>query len=229
MNHLDLALRWSKSIGDWDIGLAHFSGTSREAALFPSNARPKPRLAPFYPQIDQTSLDAQATRGAWLWKLESIYNQNNFNNYYAYVAGFEFTQFGIADSASDLGWLLEYHYSDRSDEPTEELIPTNLQNDLYLGMRWTGNDMPGTQLLFGVLVDKDSRSTFGNLEYSRRLGELWPWGWKPASWAISTRGISFTRSGKTITSGLSSPATTRCRPARMGILAVLITAQMAGL
>ena len=171
--HVDFALRWSRAIGDWDIGVGHFSGTSREAALFPSDAKPRPYLVPFYPQIDQTSLDAQATKGAWLWKLEAIYNQNNFNNYYAYVAGFEFTQFGIAQSASDLGWLIEYHYDERGDLSTDELIPTALASDIYLGMRWTGNDVAGTRLLAGLLIDTGTQSTFANLEYNRRLGELW--------------------------------------------------------
>lgn len=174
--HLDFALRWSRSIGDWDIGLGHFSGTGREAALLPSSARPKPALAPFYPQIDQTSLDAQATTGAWLWKLEAIYNQNNFDDYYAWVAGFEYTRFGVAGSDSDLGWLFEYHYDQRGDRYGDELIPTALQDDIYLGLRWTGNDIPGTRLLLGVLIDFDTGSTFGNLEYSRRLGEQWTLG-----------------------------------------------------
>ncbi|MEZ5504418.1 MAG: hypothetical protein R3E50_17790 [Halioglobus sp.] len=101
---------------------------------------------------------------------------NDYNNYYAYVAGFEFTDFGFAHGNTDLGWLLEYHYDERGDQPGDELIPSALQNDLYLGVRWTLNDLASTRLLTGVVVDLDNQSTFGNVELSRRLGELWTLG-----------------------------------------------------
>ncbi|MAT92276.1 MAG: hypothetical protein CME59_06715 [Halioglobus sp.] len=166
--HVDLALRWSHYIGDWDIGLAHFSGTAREPLLIPGGTPQRPTLRPLYLQIDQTSLDLQATRGAWLWKLEAIYNDNKVEDYFAAVGGFEYTRFGIADSAADLGWLLEYHYDERGENPQEAL-----QNDLYTGLRLSGNDIAGSRLLAGFTVDLDNGSTFGNVEAARRLGESW--------------------------------------------------------
>jgi hypothetical protein len=166
--HLDAALRWSHYVGDWDIGLAHFSGTSREPYLVPNAKDGGLNLRPVYLQIDQTSLDAQATKGAWLWKLEAIYNQNTVNNYYAYVGGFEKTSFGIANTPADLGVLMEYHYDQRGDEATN-----GLQSDVYLGLRLTANDLPGTMALAGVLYDTDTHAVFGNIEASRRLGEHW--------------------------------------------------------
>lgn len=166
--HIDVALRWSHNVGDWDIGLAHFSGTAREPYLQPDLASGSLRLLPVYYQIDQSSLDAQATKGAWLWKLEAIYNQNTLENYYAYVGGFEKTAFGVASTAADLGFLLEYHYDERGDEATN-----GLQSDIYAGLRLTANDLPGTMVLAGVLYDTDTQAVFGNIEASRRLGEIW--------------------------------------------------------
>jgi len=166
--HIDLALRWSHYIGDWDIGLAHFSGTAREPLLVPAGTAADPYLRPLYLQVDQTSLDLQATLGAWLWKLEAIYNSNRVEDYGAAVGGFEVTRFGVADSAADLGWLLEYHYDERGEEPQ-----VALQNDLFTGLRLTGNDIAGSRLLAGFTVDLDNGSTFGNLEAARRLGEAW--------------------------------------------------------
>ncbi|ANG62499.1 hypothetical protein A8C75_08360 [Marinobacterium aestuarii] len=166
--HVDFALRWSHYFGDWDIGIAHFSGTSREPLLILDDSGPNPSLRPLYLQIDQTSLDVQVTKGAWLWKLEAIYNQNNVNDYYAYVGGFEFTQFGIAGSAVDLGWLLEYNYDDRGDSAA-----TVLQDDIFFGVRLTDNDIHNTRILAGGTVDIDSSSTFANVEASRRLNEHW--------------------------------------------------------
>ena len=166
--HIDLGLRWSHYIGDWDIGLAHFSGTARDPLLIPSGSVEKPELVPLYLQIDQTSLDVQATKGAWLWKLEAIYNDNSVENYYATVGGFEYTHFGLSDTPADLGWLLEYHYDER-----DENALSSLQNDLYGGVRLTGNDIASTRVLAGVTFDIDSHSSIGNVEAVRRLGETW--------------------------------------------------------
>ncbi|MCR9105104.1 MAG: AMIN domain-containing protein [Gammaproteobacteria bacterium] len=176
--HIDFALRWSHYIGDWDIGLAHFTGTSRAPLLVPSytgfgttltpGASPPSSLRPLYQQIDQTSLDVQATKGAWLWKLEAIYNRNTLEDFFASVGGLEFTQYGIGGSAADLGWLVEYHYDERDIN-----LQSTFQNDLFTGLRLTGNDIAGSRLLAGVIVDLDNGSSFGNIEAVRRLGEAW--------------------------------------------------------
>ncbi len=166
--HIDFAARWSHHIGDWDIGLAHFRGTAREPFLTLDNANGELRLLPVYLQIDQSSLDAQVTKGAWLWKLEAIYNQNTLQDFYAYVGGFERTTFGVAQTAADLGVLVEYHYDERGDEST-----LGLQSDVYVGVRLTANDLPGTMALAGILYDTDTQAVFGNIEASRRLGENW--------------------------------------------------------
>ncbi len=166
--HIDYALRWSHYLGDWDIGLAHFTGTGRTPWFVPGGTPDAPTLRPLYLQIDQTSLDVQATKGAWLWKLETLYNQNRIEDYFALVGGFEYTWFGARNSAADLGWLLEYHYDERGEMPQ-----VALQNDLFAGLRLTGNDIAGSRLLAGLTVDLDNGSAFGNVEAVRRIGESW--------------------------------------------------------
>jgi hypothetical protein len=166
--HVDFALRWSHHIGDWDLGLAHFTGTGREPYLQTDTSSGGLRLVPYYLQIDQTSLDAQATKGAWLWKLEAIYNQNNVENYYAYVGGFEHTTFGVRGSPIDMGLLLEYHDDERGEEATN-----GLASDIYLGLRLTANDVASSMALAGIIYDTDTQSVFGNIEASRRLNEDW--------------------------------------------------------
>lgn len=166
--HIDFALRWSHYIGDLDFGFAHFSGTSRDPVIIPSSEKGEPRLLPYYLQIDQSSLDIQATKGAWLWKLEAIYNDNKLEDYFAASGGFEYTYFGLSDGPADLGWLLEYHFDERDEDSQSPL-----QNDIYAGLRYSGNDIAGTRILAGFTVDADSGSTFGNIEAVRRLGESW--------------------------------------------------------
>ncbi|MGB5339328.1 MAG: hypothetical protein WBO06_09565, partial [Gammaproteobacteria bacterium] len=90
--HIDFAIRWSHYIGDWDFGLAHFSGTSREPRLLPGlTAGGEAVLIPLYETIDQTSLDLQATLGDWLWKLEWLTRSGQGDRYSAAVGGFEYT------------------------------------------------------------------------------------------------------------------------------------------
>lgn len=167
-HHLDVALRWRHYIGDWDIGLAHFRGTSRDPLLLLQGSGPAAAYIPYYPQIDQSSLDVQATVGAWLWKLEAVHNRNAIDSYSAAVGGFEYTRYGVADSNWDLGLLMEYSY-DRRDQSA----PSGFQNDLYIGGRLTGNDVAGSMMLAGLIFDLDSEAIIGSLEASWRIREVW--------------------------------------------------------
>ena len=168
-HHVDIAARWSHYIGDWDIGLAHFSGTSREPTLLPGlDGGGNPVLTPHYEQIDQTSLDLQATKGDWLWKLEAISSRNNQGRYTAFVGGFEYTMVGVFDTVQDIGLLMEYHFDDRDNNST-----TGFENDLFTGLRWVLNDVQSTEMLVGAVVDVDTQATFASLEANRRLGNSW--------------------------------------------------------
>lgn len=167
--HLDYALRWSHYIGDWDIGLAHFNGTSRDPLLIPRMSnRGEISLIPFYELMRQTSLDLQATKGDWLWKLEAIHRTIDSGSYNAATGGFEYTLVGIASTDMDLGLLAEYLYDDRKDQAT-----TPFQNDIFVGFRLTANDVDGSELLAGVIKDMDEESWMFNLEASRRIGSNW--------------------------------------------------------
>ncbi len=166
--HIDLALRWSHYIGDWDFGLSHFSGTNRDPLFIPGlNGAGEPVLTPYYELMRQTALELQATKGDWLWKLEAIHRSIDSGSYNAATGGFEYTLVGIRDSVMDLGLLVEYLYDNR-DVPT-----TPFDNDLFLGLRLTANDTAGSELLAGVIRDLDSSASLFNLEASRRLGNSW--------------------------------------------------------
>ncbi|MCU7845684.1 MAG: hypothetical protein KZQ93_17780 [Candidatus Thiodiazotropha sp. (ex Monitilora ramsayi)] len=167
--HIDLAVRWSHYIGDWDFGLSHFVGTSRDPLFMPAlNSSGETVLAPHYELIQQTGLDLQATKGDWLWKLEAIHRNADSGSHNAATGGFEYTIVGISESAMDLGLLTEYLYDDRE----EETAPP-FENDLFLAFRLTANDVDGSELLAGVIKDLDSSAALFNLEASRRIGNHW--------------------------------------------------------
>lgn len=168
--HTDLALRWSHSVGDWDIGLAHFWGTSRDPRLqVVLDASGQPVLVPHYDIIHQTSLDVQATKGSWLWKLEAISQEGQEGRFAAMVAGFEYTFYGVMGTGADLGILSEYLYDGRN----EAAPATPFDDDIFVGARLAFNDLNSTQLLIGAIVDRDNQANLFSVEASRRIGDRW--------------------------------------------------------
>jgi hypothetical protein len=172
-NHVDVAARWSHYIGNWDIGVSYFRGTSREPRLVPDRtAAGETVLAPVYDQIRQAGIDLQYTRGSWLWKLEGIHRSGHegegADDFIAAVGGFEYTFYGLFDSAMDLGVLAEYLYDDRSGAPG-----TPFDDDLFTGLRLTLNDAQSTETLVGCVSDLDTSARFCSAEASRRFGDSW--------------------------------------------------------
>ena len=164
-NHVDLALRYSHYFGNVDIGVSAFSGTNREPRLLPNADGSK--LIPYYDQINQLGLDLQYTIDAWLWKLEAIARDTQNDSFTAAVGGFEYTFYQIADSAADVGALLELQYDGRDeDEPL-----TLTDNDLFAGIRLALNDTQDTTMLTGIGYDLETSETYLNIEAERRLGE----------------------------------------------------------
>ena len=166
-NHVDLALRYSHYMGDIDIGVSAFSGTSREPRFVP--AADGQSLLPVYDQIDQVGVDLQYTREAWLWKLEAIVRDGVSQSFAAAVGGFEYTMYQLGNSSSDVGLLLEYQYDGR-----DEFEPVTISdNDVFVGTRLALNDIQDTAVLAGFSYDTDTGETFVNIEAERRFGEDW--------------------------------------------------------
>ena len=167
--HIDWAARYSHAIGDFDVGLYHFWGTSRDPRFMPRlTSSNELVLAPHYDIIHQTATDVQATKGNWLFKFEGLRRSGYGETYYATVGGFEYTFVGVFDTAMDVGVLGEYHFDDRGDDA---LSPFN--NDVFTGSRLAFNDVQDTAVLAGIFADLDGRSKFFNVEASRRLGSTW--------------------------------------------------------
>jgi len=167
--HLDFALRFTKTLGDWDIGLSHFQGTGREPTLLlETDASGNAVLIPFYEQIDQSGLEVQRVMDAWLWKLELIHRIGQGDSFQAWTGGFEYTFTAISETKMDLGVIGEWLYDTRDDMAT-----TPFEDDLMLGMRLTVNDMDSTELLVGLIQDLDHPSQLLRIEASRRFGDHW--------------------------------------------------------
>lgn len=165
--HLGFAIRWRQTVGDWDIGLSHFYGTSREPTFIPElSATGALQLIPYYEMIHQTGLDLQVTKGSWLWKLESIVRSGQGKTFFASTAGFEYTLYNLFETGLDLGIVSEYLYDSRGNN-----APTITEDDFLAAVRLSFNDIQSTEILAGVMFDRSSNEKFYNIEASRRLGD----------------------------------------------------------
>ena len=167
--HIDLALRFSQTYGDVDLGLHLFDGTNRDPLLQTGvDSNGNAVLIPFYAQMTQFGVDAQMLYEDWIWKLEYIYRETAEDSYPAWTAGFEYTVYGVFDSSIDFGALLEYSYDGRPEGRRD-----SLDRDLFLGGRFTVNDAQSTELLAGLVIDTHNHSQSFRVEASRRFGQSW--------------------------------------------------------
>jgi hypothetical protein len=175
-DHIDLAARYFHYIDEWEFGLSFFSGTTREPTDFSPvgiSAAGEAVVVPVYSLINQLGITSQAFFGDWTWKLEAINTEarsgvkKGINSVQA-VAGFEYTLVGIADSNMDLGFVVEYHFSDKRIYEN-----TIFDNDLATALRFVFNDVQSTEILAGLTTDADTQSIGSFIEASRRLGESW--------------------------------------------------------
>jgi hypothetical protein len=166
-NHVDFAVRYSRSLGDWEIGLSYFTGTSREPTLLPDlNKSGEPVLIPFYEQINQGGLDLQLITGSWLWKLEAIYRTGQSDaDFFSSDFGFEYTFYGVFSSPADVGVLAEYLFDDRGNDAT-----TAFENDVAIGVRLSFNDAATSEALLAVIQDVETSARLVTVEASRRFG-----------------------------------------------------------
>lgn len=164
-NHVDFAFRYSHFFGVVDIGASLFEGTSREPRFL--LAPDGEHLLPVYDQMTQFGVDLQYTHDAWLWKLETIYRDSRSDSFAAAVGGFEYTFYGVKDSAADVGVLLEYLHDGRNPNAP----PTVFDNDLFLGSRLVLNDASDTSVLAGIAADLNTHELFLNIEAERRIGD----------------------------------------------------------
>ncbi|HIO91526.1 MAG TPA: hypothetical protein EYG68_01625 [Leucothrix mucor] len=162
--HVDFAVRLNHTFDEIDVGLSYFDGTSRAPEFTPDIVNGV--LKQHYPLIKQVGLDLQYTGEEWLLKLEAINRESKKDNYTAAVGGFEYSIPGITESGADLGLLAEYHHDSRG-----ESLNAPFQNDLFLGARFSLNDVDGTEFLAGTFVDLDNQTKSFRVEGSRRIGK----------------------------------------------------------
>jgi hypothetical protein len=95
-----------------------------------------------------------------LYKLEYSHSEINNKKYYQNGVGIEHTLYGIRNG-KDLGVLVEYYKSDD--------VTKTYQDDMFLGSRITFNDVDSSDILVGVIQDRDDKKKSYSFEYNTRF------------------------------------------------------------
>ena len=168
---VDFAIRYAGVIGNIDLGISHFHGTSREPRFFFGLGKNGFELRPHYDRIDQTGIDIQYTTESWLWKIEVMGRRGHGDYFGAAVAGFEYTFYQPFGTSFDFGILAEYLYDARDEDGSAPLA--TLENDIFAGMRLTFNNEQDTNIFGGAVVDIGDGATSFSIEATHRLGANW--------------------------------------------------------
>lgn len=178
--HVDFAARYSNSLGLLDVGLSLFDGTSREpAAQLDFTPEGGLNLVQYYSQINQFGVDAQLTLDAWLFKLEAIHRSGALNlrgseeDYFACVAGAEYTLYSLFGSMAELTLFGEWHYDDRGRDATPGRSPGIFEKDVFLAARLALNDTQSTEIVASYIADAGRASHSLGLALDRRLSDRW--------------------------------------------------------
>ena len=169
-NNIDLAARYSNSLGALDFGVSYFDGTSRDPRLVPNNPSPllATELIQHYDLIKQFGLDLQLTLGAFLGKAEwitreEIKTDNSRSRTHLSVLGGEYAIYGIFESEADLTLIAEWNH----DTGGQSL----LQDDLFFAARYSFNDILDTDITVALIDDRDFDTKTLNIEFNRRLSD----------------------------------------------------------
>ena len=177
--HVDLAARYGNAVGLLDFGVSAFAGTSREPLfLFGHHSERSPAveapLTPYYEQIWQLGIDAQLTTEPWLYKTEGMCRGGSRNllgeeeDFCAVIFGLERTLYGVFGTRADLTAFAEWHFDGRGRRATNVRA-----NDVYAAGVLALNDLPGTEIVAGLLGDFRHEYRALNLELRRRLSNRW--------------------------------------------------------
>ena len=168
--HVDFAARVAKSFDNAELAISYFQGTGRDPGyLFAVDGS---SIRPYYPQIKQLGLEAQYIMDQWLFKLEFIQRDGQPNlffeeeDYQGLTTGFEYTLYGLAGSAQDLGLIAEFLYDSRG-----QAALSPYEEDYAVGARWALNNLHSAELVFLWIQDVDHSARVFVLEGSIEMGD----------------------------------------------------------
>jgi hypothetical protein len=161
----DFAARGTLTAGPVDIALHYFNGLNRAPRLVPMPGG----LAPVYDRMSQVGGDVLAVFGPVRLKAEGYYRSLRNDkmltapNHGGFGVGADYNMAGVF-GAGDVNLLAEFYHDTGGKQAT-----TIFDSDVFVGVRYTGNDISSTEVLGGLLFDTRRSSKLLTIEASRRI------------------------------------------------------------
>lgn len=168
----ELALRWSNSIGSYDLSAHSFLGYARAPSIDVNLVDGKLKYEPNYQRVRQIGGTVQKAIGPTLYKMEWLakHGQKDANfrrgGYFASVIGLEHTLYQAIGDNGDLGFLLEYNFDSRRSRASDIM-----QDDIFVAARLSLNDSKDTQMLLGSIIDLDGDGQIYQVDFGRRIND----------------------------------------------------------
>lgn len=112
-----------------------------------------------------------------LYKIEALYtdviDDKNISDYVHIALGIEHT-LEPSENGNELGLLCEYYYYDTLEKNKLSHIDLGetFQNDLFLGLRYSFNDINNSSAVGGVILDTQDKEENYYIEYQTRLNDM---------------------------------------------------------
>ena len=112
-----------------------------------------------------------------LYKLEALYsnitNEKNISDYIHIALGTEHT-LDAFENGNEVGLIAEYYYYDtiENNKLDDLSLAQVFQNDLFLGMRYSFNDVDDSNIVGGIILDTQYDEQSYYLEYETRIYDI---------------------------------------------------------
>lgn len=93
--------------------------------------------------------------------------------YVAAVVGGEYTFYSVFGSTADVGLLAEWNYDERGRQALPRRQPMTLDNDFFVGMHLSFNDVQSTEITAAFFTDASRATRTLGVEFDRRLSDQW--------------------------------------------------------
>ena len=125
-------------------------------------------LVPHYDLSEQFGLDMQYTVGPAAFKVEAVLREQLDTKFLIADVGMEYTFSSIFGSDADVSIVAEYLYDERAED---RRFLAQFDDDVFIGSRIGLNNAADTQMLGGVIIDRNHGSRLYSLEATSRLSD----------------------------------------------------------
>jgi len=172
-NNTAVAIRANRVDDQIEFSVSYYYGHARMPwfELQLDNSNQPTGLTPMYDLINQASFEMLWLPGNSIVKLESFYQKNKVDDFFAAGIGFEREIPKLGTGNASLSFYGEAYYDGRDQNLSQALAI--FQRDIFLGTRLALNDVSSSEFQFRWTYDLEYESSLIDIRAERRIGKNW--------------------------------------------------------